>query len=243
MREDPEVAILEDVDWAVAPGDFWVVAGPPGSGKSHMLESAAGLLPPVRGECRVFGLSWLEMTPGARRKVRQRIGFVFADGGRLFGQLTVAENVALALCYHEACEFGRVRERVESVLERTGVTAWADRYPQRLSRGLRQRVALARALALGPDVLFLDNPLSGLDAGQSRWWSEFLRQWSAAASAVDGSPHTLVVASDDLRPWLTAARQFGVIRGRRWEPLGGADAVRGSRDGLVRDLLAAEEAG
>jgi ABC-type sulfate/molybdate transport systems ATPase subunit len=151
--------------------------------------------------------------------------------------------VALALCYHEACEFGGVRERVESVLERTGVTAWADRYPQRLSRSLRQRVALARALAQGPDVLFLDNPLGALDAGQTRWWIEFLRQWMAGVSAVDGSPLTLVVASDDLRPWLTAARQFGVIRGRRWESLGGADAIRGSRDGLVRDLLAEEAAG
>ncbi len=230
--------MLEEVDWSVAPGDFWVVAGQPGSGKSHLLEAAAGLLPLMRGECWLFGAPWLGMSAAARRQVRRRVGFIFTDGGRLFGHLTVLQNVALALCYHEACAFERVRERVESVLDRTGVTAWADRYPQRLSRSMRQRVALARALALGPDVLFLDNPLSGLDAGQSRWWLEFLPGWLSGRSAVDGSSMTLVVATDDLRPWLTVARQFGVIRGRRWAALGGVDAIRGSRDPLVRDLLA-----
>ena len=96
---DTTLTVLENVNWSVLPGEFWVVAGQPQSGKSDLLMTAAGLLLPARGSCRVFGCE-TNAFGEAQLAERLRVGLVFA-GGQLFSQLTVAENVALPLRYQK----------------------------------------------------------------------------------------------------------------------------------------------
>jgi hypothetical protein len=84
----------------------------------------------------------------------------------------------------------------------------------------------------------LDNPLSGLDAIETRWWLAFLGRFGRGGTAMAGTVRGVVVTTGDLRPWLGVGLQFGLIRGDRWLALGGREELRASRDPLVVDLLA-----
>jgi ABC-type transporter Mla maintaining outer membrane lipid asymmetry ATPase subunit MlaF len=94
---------VEDINWTVHSGDYWVVGGAPGSGKSDLLATVAGLLRPLRGTLRLFGLDRVDTSQEELVASRAEIGLVFENGGRPFEHLTVAENVALPLCYRENC--------------------------------------------------------------------------------------------------------------------------------------------
>jgi ABC-type transporter Mla maintaining outer membrane lipid asymmetry ATPase subunit MlaF len=237
-REDPTTLVVDGIDWTLAAGDFWVVAGWPASGKSQLLEIAADLLPPARGTHRLFGRLATEMSPSESERARRRIGLVFPEGGRLFAHLTVAENLALPLCYHGQCREETVAPRVREWLAATGLAPHADRLPARLSRTWRQRAALARALVLEPDVLLLDNPLSGLDARQTAWWLPWLAELAAGHPLLAGKPLTLGVTTDDLRPWLGVGKQFALINDRRWLLLGGPPQLSARTDPWLREMLA-----
>src|SRR5436309_4299693 len=96
---DQSIQVAEGINWTVAAGDYWVVAGLQGAGKSDFLMMTAGLMPPAQGSYRLFGEE-MPIFDEARLNHRLRLGLVF-DGGQLLNHLTVWENVALPLLYHE----------------------------------------------------------------------------------------------------------------------------------------------
>ena len=98
IMTDPGSVAVEEINWSVASGDFWVVAGLQGSGKSDFLMMTGGLVAPVQGTYHFFGEE-MPIFEDAKLAERLRLGFVF-DGGQLFNHLTVLENVALPLRYH-----------------------------------------------------------------------------------------------------------------------------------------------
>ena len=229
--------VVRDVNWAIGRGDFWVAGGLAGSGKTALLETAAGLRPPVAGTVTLFG-SPAERLPGSpARAARRRIGFVYGGGGRLFSHLTLAQNIALPLCYHRNCAGEAVAEEVAGLLSRFGLLALAERLPGQVSPAFRQRAALVRALALQPEVLFLDDPLAELNTSQVRWWLGLLGDAGDREERA-GWPTTWVVATDDLRPWLTVGRQFALLQEGGWRVLGGRADLGVAREPLVRELLA-----
>ena len=186
---DPDAIILEGVNWSVAAEDYWVIGGLHRSGKSDFMALAAGLMLPKRGTYRAFGH---ELTAGFEHEIlaaRLRIGLVF-DGGRLLSHLTVAENIALPVRYHQNLAMGDAAAPVEALLEFTGLTSFADARPGSTSRNWQQRAGLARALALRPEVLLLDNPLTGLDPRDAAWWLERLGELSAGHALTGGRPLT-----------------------------------------------------
>lgn len=151
-----------DVALRVAKGDFIVLAGPSGAGKTSLLRLLAGLMRPGSGRVRVGPTLWCDTPSGIFLPVRHRpLGFVFQDYA-LFPNMTVEGNVAYAL--------GRRRDRAEvrRLLELVGLEGLAGAYPARLSGGQKQRLALIRALARRPEVLMLDEPLSALDPAMRR---------------------------------------------------------------------------
>ncbi len=233
----PQVVTVEGINWRVMAGDFWVVAGLPGSGKSDLLATAAGLQRPERGQHRMFGAETAELDEVELLRRRLKVGMVFEHGGRLFSHLTLAQNIALPLCYHQNRTEEGAGELVATMLGLIGLAAAADTLPGRLNRNARQRAALARALVLRPEILLLDNPLRGLDPRECRWWLDMLDRLAAGHPQLGGPPVTLVVATDNLRPWLDHGRQFGFLNQRGWTPLGDRAQVIGCEDPLVRDLL------
>lgn len=230
--------LVEGVNWRVGAGEFWVVGGLHWAGKSALLLTAAGLQRPHCGRHFLFGRETTALDEEMLLEERLRIGLVFEDGGRLFARLTVAENVALPLCYHRNCAREEAEERVWAILSATGLLRVAQETPGRISRQLRQRVGLARALALDPEALLVDNPMAGLDPRERHWWLEFLGRL-AAGDGLTPRRVTLVVTTDDLAPWVDRGQKFAVIEQRRWRSIGGREQLAAGTDPLLRELMAA----
>ena len=233
---DFSLTVVADVDWSVAAGEFWVVAGQEHSGKSDLLMLAAGLMTPVAGSYKLYGIETKSFGE-AELAERLRVGFVF-QGGQLFSQLTIAENVALPLRYQKNLAAAEVARPVEVLLELLELKPFADSTPANVPVNWRQRAALARALILKPEVLLLDNPLGGLGVRHRQWLVSFLDQLWRGHESFGGQPLTLVVTTDDLRPWQDAQRKFALLRDQKFIPLGGWNEMEASADSVVKELLA-----
>jgi ABC-type transporter Mla maintaining outer membrane lipid asymmetry ATPase subunit MlaF len=234
MRE-AEVLVAEGVRWTVHSGDFWVVAGLQGAGKSDFLMMTAGVMPPSSGQYRLFGEE-MPIFEESRLGTRLRLGLVF-DGGQLFNHLTILENVSLPLSYHQEMHRDQADELGQALLEALGLAAFAHNTPGSIGRNWRQRAGLARALTLKPEVLLVDSPLTGLDPWHTSWWLGFLDQLAHGHALLDGKPMTLIVTADDLTPWETHATQFAVLKDKRFLTLGTWAQIEAEKRELVRDLL------
>jgi phospholipid/cholesterol/gamma-HCH transport system ATP-binding protein len=230
---------IEGINWRVAGGDFWVIAGLHDSGKSRFLFTAAGMLVPWHGTCRLFGNETAKLSEDELVRERLRVGLVFENGGRLFQHLSVEQNVALPLCYHQDCDFAEAVDPVNQLLELTGLAEFSRETPSRLNPGWRQRVALARALILRPEVLLLDNPLAGMDPRHVRWWLDFLALLSAGHEWLRGQPMTVVVTTDDFQPWLELSHHFAALHQKQWRVLGTKADLTAHADPSLRELLPA----
>jgi ABC-type transporter Mla maintaining outer membrane lipid asymmetry ATPase subunit MlaF len=233
---DASFVVLVDVNWQVAPGEFWTIAGQPNSGKSDFLKLAAGLMAPVKGECKLFGTD-TRMFGEARLAERLHVGLVFA-GGQLFNQLTLRENVSLPLQYHHDLTPAAAAQEVQTLLELVELTPLADITPANVSDNWRRRAALARALILKPKLLLLDDPLAGLGLRHLHWWLRFLDQLSRGQGWGGGRPMTIVATTDDLRPWRGANRKFALVHDKKFFPLGTWNEVESANDPVVKELLA-----
>ncbi|SIS87192.1 ABC transporter ATP-binding protein [Phaeovulum vinaykumarii] len=149
--------VVHDFSLAVEQGEFISFLGPSGCGKTTTLRMVAGFETPTAGRIEIDGRDIVRLRPNQRN-----IGMVFQSYA-LFPNLTVGQNVAFGLKVAGASR-ALIRARVAEMLEMIGLPDLAGRYPFQLSGGQQQRVALARALAVRPQVLLLDEPLSALDA-------------------------------------------------------------------------------
>ena len=199
---------------------------------------AAGLMSPVAGSYKLFGSDTKDFGE-AELAERLRVGFIF-QGGQLFNQLTIAENVALPLRYQKNLTVAEAVKEVSALLELLELTPLADVTPANVAANWRQRAALARALILKPELLLLDNPLAGLGARHRQWWLRFLNQLSGGHELFGGKPMTLVVSTDDLRPWQDARRKFALLHKKKIILLGGWNEVETIGDSVVKELLAAQ---
>jgi ABC-type transporter Mla maintaining outer membrane lipid asymmetry ATPase subunit MlaF len=239
-RLAPATESMAGVNWTVRQGEFWVLGGLQGSGKSDLLFAAAGLSQPLRGSCRLFGRETGPVYSAEDQAGRLRVGLVFGEGGRLFAELTVQENVSLPLLYHQPAAMADIPARVGALLRETGLEEMGGRVPAGLNPTWRQRAALARALALQPEILLLDNPLAGMDPRHARWWFQFLNQLSMGHPLLNGCPATLVVAVDDFRPWIHPGRRYALLAETRLQCLDDpTDPGAQDHQPALRELLAA----
>ena len=235
---DQETVVVEHINWQVNTGEYWVVAGLQGAGKTDFLTMTGGLMPPAAGNYWLFGEK-MPIFDEPRLPTRLRMGLVF-EGGQLFNHLTVGENVALPLKYHRNLTNEAAQPMVNEILKAMDLTPWADSTPGAIGRNWQKRVGLARALALKPELLLLDNPVAGLDLRHLRWWLGFLEKLFKGCELTDGKPVTLVVTVADLRPWKDPARQFAVLRDKKFTVLGAWQQVEAASEELVHELLTAE---
>jgi len=235
MRDD-SLAVVEGVNWLVLPGQFWVVGGQQHSGKSDLLMLAGGLMTPAGGDCRLFGCETASLGEGQLAE-RLRAGFVF-QGGRLFDRMTVTENIALPLRYHQNLNSAETALAVGRMLELLELAPHADVTPANLSANWRSRVALARALTLRPELLLLDNPFSGLAIRHRQWLLRFLDQLWRGHPWLDGRPMTVVVTTDDLRPWQSPDRHFALLHEKTFVPLGPGQDLASHRHPALAELMA-----
>ena len=163
--------ILDDVSLSIERGSSLAIVGASGSGKSTLLSLLAGLDLPSGGEVILAGENLTALDEDQRAALRGReVGFVF-QSFQLLDSLTALENVMLPLELHGRSD---AQERASELLQRVGLEARRQHYPQQLSGGEQQRVAIARAFASEPSILFADEPTGNLDAATGERISDLL---------------------------------------------------------------------
>ena len=156
-------AVLNGISVAIEKGRSLVVIGGSGTGKSVMLKCILGILQPDAGAITVDGKSVIGLRGEERDLFLRRFGMLF-QGGALFDSLTVWENVAFGLIQGRSMAKGKARDIAMDKLALVGLNADVGRlYPAELSGGMQKRVGLARAIAADPEIIFFDEPTTGLD--------------------------------------------------------------------------------
>jgi len=190
MQYGPNV-VMRDLDFAVNRGEVFVIMGGSGSGKSTLLKHLIGLKAPAEGMVLMDGVDWGTTDAEARKDVLRRMGVLYQNGA-LWSGLTLAENVALPLREFTALGDGAIDDVVHLKLALVGLRGFEEFYPAEISGGMRKRAALARAIALDPEVVFFDEPSSGLDPVSASRLDDLILEIKASFGT------TIVVVTHDL---------------------------------------------
>ena len=155
--------VLDGVTVDIAARESFVIIGGSGSGKSVTLKCILGLMQPESGSIQVDGVETSRMTGRERERMLRKFGMLF-QGGALFDSLKVWQNVAFGLIQGQGVDRRAARERAIATLAQVGLGPdVGDLWPAELSGGMQKRVALARAIATQPEIIFFDEPTTGLD--------------------------------------------------------------------------------
>ena len=178
-----ETTALDCIDLDIDDGEFVAVMGPSGCGKSTLLNIIGLLDSPTSGSCVINGIEVADLPEFKRAPLRkEKIGFIF-QSFKLVDELSVRENIELALLYHDV-PASRRRERVESVMDKVGVAHRANHRPSQLSGGQQQRVAVARALVANPQLILADEPTGNLDTQHGNEVMKMLQALNAEGSTI-----------------------------------------------------------
>ncbi len=180
---------LAEQSLAVSPGEFLALTGPSGSGKSTLLNLLSSLDTPSQGEVRYRGRSLATMRGEELAGLRNRsFGFIFQTP-HLLSDRTVLENVGLAFHYAPFQPASAIKRRCLELLAYVDMEKLSSRYPDTLSGGEMQRAVFARALALGPEIIFADEPTGSLDADNSHKILSLLKEQASRGCSVIMATH------------------------------------------------------
>jgi putative ABC transport system ATP-binding protein len=178
-----ETTALDGIYLDVADGEFVAVMGPSGCGKSTLLNIIGMLDSPTSGSYVFNGTEVAGMPEAKLADFRKKnIGFIF-QSFNLVDELSVRENIELALLYHDVPAAER-RTRVDEVMDRVGIAHRAKHRPSQLSGGQQQRVAVARALVANPNLILADEPTGNLDTQHGEEVMKMLQQLNAEGSTI-----------------------------------------------------------
>ncbi|TXI08615.1 MAG: ABC transporter ATP-binding protein [Rhizobium sp.] len=207
------LTVLDSLNLTVNPGEIVALIGPSGSGKTTALRAVAGFVRPSAGRIMIGDRDVTNLAPHDRD-----IGMVVQNYA-LFPHMRVEENVAFGLRARRAPE-EVIRARVPEALAMVGMGAYAKRYPRQLSGGQQQRVAIARAIAIRPQVLLLDEPLSALDAQIRRSMVDELARLHRELPSL-----TVLYVTHDQSEALTLANHIGIMRDGKLRAFGDAQSL------------------
>jgi phospholipid/cholesterol/gamma-HCH transport system ATP-binding protein len=222
--------IFAGVDIVIPRGKVTAIMGPSGTGKTTLLRLIGGQLYPDSGQILVDSENIHQLSRTALYKLRKKMGMLFQSGG-LFTHLDVFENVAFPLREHTKLSDDMIRSLVLIKLEMVGLRGARDLMPSELSGGMARRVALARALALDPQLIMYDEPLSGQDPISMGVLIKLIRTVNDALGL------TSVIVSHDVAETLTIADYVYVIAKGKIIGHGTPAAIASDKGAELRQFL------
>lgn len=225
--------VLRGVDLEVPDGSITVIIGRSGGGKSVFLKHLIGLLRPDSGRIEVNGVDFARLRGRALDEVRKRYGVVF-QGGALFDSMSCRENVAFPLREKTRLAPADIAKQVDAALERVGLAGIGDKYPEEVSGGMRKRVAFARALVTEPEIVFFDEPTTGLDPVLVNTIHRLIQDLHQR------SRFTAVMVSHEIPEVFELADRVGMLHEGRIVEIGPPAAIQQSTNPIVQQFIRGE---
>lgn len=193
-----DLTVLENVNFEIKKGEIFLIVGGSGCGKSTLLRQMIGLETPTEGTVYIDGIDFTHSDDKTKDNLLKRFGVLFQSTG-LFASMTIEENINLVLeNFTDLTEYER-QELIEIKLSSVGLSNTQDYLPAEMSGGMKKRAALARALALDPEILFFDEPSSGLDPLTSASLDKLIMELNSGLNA------TMIIVTHDLASILSIA--------------------------------------
>src|SRR5579872_1199437 len=228
--------VLRDVTFDVPRGKTTAIMGPSGTGKSVMLKVIIGLLKPEQGQIYVDG----EPIVGVREKdvfrIRRKFGVLFQDGA-LFGSMNLYDNIAFPLVEHTKMTEKAIRDVVLAKSDLVGLGAHLHKLPGEVSGGMRKRAGLARALVLDPQILFFDEPDSGLDPVRVAYLDDLINTVHEETGA------TFFIISHNIESVKRTAHHLGLLFRSKLVGFGSREEMLSSTVPVIEQFLAGRPEG
>jgi phospholipid/cholesterol/gamma-HCH transport system ATP-binding protein len=228
--------VLQDITFDVPRGKTSAILGPSGTGKSVLLKTIIGLLRPEAGQIYVDGEPIVGMREKQLLRVRRKFGVLFQDGA-LFGSMSLYDNISFPLVEHTNKTDREVRDIVLQKAELVGLVAHLHKFPAEVSGGMRKRAGLARALVLDPEIIFFDEPDSGLDPVRTALLCDLIREIQRKYDS------TAVVISHDIKAVFEIADHIVLLHGGKVVEQGPKEKLKESENSFTSQFLAGAVAG
>jgi phospholipid/cholesterol/gamma-HCH transport system ATP-binding protein len=225
--------VLRGVDLDIATGEIMVIIGRSGGGKSVLLKHLIGLLRPDAGRVFVDATEITRLRGRDLDRVRERYGVVF-QGGALFDSMSVFDNVAFPLQEKSRLGAAEIQGRVEEKLDQVGLAGMGHKNPAEISGGMRKRVAIARALVTEPEIVFFDEPTTGLDPILVNTIHHLIVELHRKFR------FTGVMVSHEIPEIFEIADRVAVLHDGAIAEVGSPDAVRASANPVVQHFIRGE---
>lgn len=228
--------VLNELNLNIQEGAITVILGKSGQGKSVLIKTIIGTLKPDYGEILYNGKNLLTMKLAEFNKVRIKFGVLFQEAA-LFDSMNVFENVAFPLIEHKLISKKELKDEVERVLSLVELEGVGEKYPSELSGGMKKRVGLARAIITKPEIIFFDEPTTGLDPIVSYSMAKLIRDMKSKLNT------TCLVITHDLDVANLIADFIGFLDGGKIVEFDKKENFFKSNSPIVREFLDAFKGG
>lgn len=228
--------VLEGITLDIPQGATSAIMGPSGTGKSVLLKNIIGLLRPDRGEIWVDGEETVRMREKDLYRVRRKFGVLFQDGA-LFGSLNIYDNIAFPLREHTRKSEGEIKKITLEKASMVGMLDHLKKFPGEVSGGMKKRAGFARALVMDPELIFFDEPDSGLDPVRVSYLDELVKKIQEETSA------TFVIITHNIPSVMRVADHVGVLYRSGLVRFASKQEMLDDDNPIIRQFLAGQAAG
>ncbi len=225
--------VLDSISLSVEEGENLVVFGRSGSGKSVLLKCIIGLMKPDKGKIFIDGRNITELKVKELNEIRKKTGFLF-QGAALYDSMTVRENLEFPLRRNFNFTEAEIKEKVLRSLELVGLSGAINKMPSELSGGMKKRIGLARSIITEPEIMFYDEPTTGLDPLTAKEISVLIRELQTKFKMT-----SIVVTHDLICANIIADRAIFLVDGKI-KFRGTIEELKSSDDIFLRNFFSQE---
>ena len=230
-----EKIVLENLNLSVEKGESLVLVGSSGCGKTVLIKTIIGLIEPEGGEIFIYGKNIVKLPLKEIMEIRSKIGMVFQNSA-LFDSLNIWQNVGFYYLYHSKKSEEEIKEMAIKALETVELKNVENLMPEQLSGGMKKRVSIARALISKPDILFYDEPTTGLDPITSENITSLMKKIHSQYGTTD------ITVTHDIKLARAISDRIGLVENGRIVEIGSFDYLREkSNHTLIRSFVEMEE--